>query len=91
MERLYQKMSQLEHVLLRLDTYIGSVDPVTQNMWVYDPEDDDGGGVMKHRSVTFVPCLYKIFDEILVNASDNKLRDKNMDCIKAVASKKAES
>ncbi|KAL3243432.1 hypothetical protein MRX96_020499 [Rhipicephalus microplus] len=81
-ERIYQKMSQLEHVLLRPDTYVGSVEPVTQNMWVYDPEDDDGGGGMKHRSVTFVPGLYKIFDEILVNASDNKQRDKNMDCIK---------
>lgn len=83
-ERIYQKMSQLEHVLLRPDTYIGSVEPVTQHMWVYDPEDENGGGGMKHRSVTFVPGLYKIFDEILVNASDNKQRDKNMDCIKGI-------
>ncbi|XP_049267876.1 DNA topoisomerase 2-beta [Rhipicephalus sanguineus] len=81
-ERIYQKMSQLEHVLLRPDTYVGSVEPVTQNMWVYDPEDENGGGGMRHRSVTFVPGLYKIFDEILVNAADNKQRDKNMDCIK---------
>ncbi|KAL3211421.1 hypothetical protein MRX96_008461 [Rhipicephalus microplus] len=81
-ERIYQKMSQLEHVLLRPDTYVGSVEPVTQNMWVYDPEDGGGGGGMKHRSVTFVPGLYKIFDEIQVNVSDNKQRDKNMDCIK---------
>ncbi|XP_065280269.1 DNA topoisomerase 2-alpha-like [Dermacentor albipictus] len=81
-ERIYQKMSQLEHILLRPDTYVGSVEPVTQTMWVYDPEDENGGGGMKYRSVTFVPGLYKIFDEILVNASDNKQRDKNMDCIK---------
>lgn len=26
--------------------------------------------------------LYKIYDEILVNAADNKQRDKSMDCIK---------
>ncbi|KAL3235365.1 hypothetical protein MRX96_022507 [Rhipicephalus microplus] len=42
-ERIYQEMSQLEHVLLRPNTYVSSVEPVTQNMWVYDPEDDDGG------------------------------------------------
>jgi DNA topoisomerase-2 len=30
----------------------------------------------------YVPGLYKIFDEILVNAADNKQRDKNMDMMK---------
>ena len=32
--------------------------------------------------MSFVPGLYKIFDEILVNAADNKQRDKNMDTVK---------
>lgn len=35
---LYFKLSQLEHVLKRPDTYIGSVEPVTQPMWVYDQD-----------------------------------------------------
>lgn len=77
-ERIYQKKTQLEHILLRPDTYIGSVEPVTQTMWVYD----DDSSKMVHRETTFVPGLYKIFDEILVNAADNKQRDKTMDCIK---------
>lgn len=76
-ERVYQKKTQLEHILLRPDTYIGSVEPVTQPMWVYD--EDIG---MNCRDITYVPGLYKIFDEILVNAADNKQRDKNMSCIK---------
>ncbi|MBN3313791.1 TOP2A topoisomerase, partial [Atractosteus spatula] len=76
-ERIYQKKTQLEHILLRPDTYIGSVEPVTQQMWVMDEEIG-----MNCRDVTFVPGLYKIFDEILVNAADNKQRDKNMSCIK---------
>nr|XP_009499960.1 PREDICTED: DNA topoisomerase 2-alpha [Phalacrocorax carbo] len=46
-------------------------------MWVFD---EDVG--LNCRDVTFVPGLYKIFDEILVNAADNKQRDKNMSCIK---------
>uniref|UniRef100_A0A4W5Q6N4 DNA topoisomerase 2 n=1 Tax=Hucho hucho TaxID=62062 RepID=A0A4W5Q6N4_9TELE len=76
-ERIYQKKTQLEHILLRPDTYIGSVEPVTQQLWVYD---ENVG--MNCRDVTFVPGLYKIFDEILVNAADNKQRDKTMSCIK---------
>ena len=31
-ERIYQKKSQLEHILLRPDSYIGSVETVTQVM-----------------------------------------------------------
>ncbi|XP_059812399.1 DNA topoisomerase 2-alpha [Hypanus sabinus] len=76
-ERIYQKKTQLEHILLRPDSYIGSVEPVSQQMWVYDEEIG-----LNCREVTFVPGLYKIFDEILVNAADNKQRDKNMSCIK---------
>ncbi|XP_067144002.1 DNA topoisomerase 2-alpha-like [Centruroides vittatus] len=77
-ERIYQKKTQLEHILLRPDTYIGSVEPVTQSMWVYDGPETG----MVFRDISFVPGLYKIFDEILVNAADNKQRDKSMDCIK---------
>jgi len=39
---------------------------------------------METRKVSFVPGLYKIFDEILVNAADNKQRDPTMKLIKVV-------
>ncbi|CAH1789869.1 unnamed protein product [Owenia fusiformis] len=77
-ERIYQKKSQLEHILLRPDTYIGSVETVTQPMWVFDNEENS----MVSREITYVPGLYKIFDEILVNAADNKQRDPKMTIIK---------
>ena len=76
-ERIYQKKTQLEHILLRPDTYIGSVQPVTEKMWVLDEDNQ-----IVNREITYVPGLYKIFDEILVNAADNKQRDKKMDTIK---------
>ncbi|KPP73635.1 DNA topoisomerase 2-beta-like [Scleropages formosus] len=76
-ERVYQKKTQLEHIVLRPDTYVGSIQPITQPMWVFD---EDVG--MNLREITYVPGLYKIFDEILVNAADNKQRDKNMSSIK---------
>ena len=37
---------------------------------------------MNHREINYVPGFYKIFDEILVNAADNKQRDPKMDLIK---------
>jgi hypothetical protein len=67
----YQKLTQLEHIIKRPDTYIGSVEKTEQQMWVFNKETKQ----MELRKVTFVPGLYKIFDEILVNAADNKQRD----------------
>ncbi|XP_071645420.1 DNA topoisomerase 2 isoform X1 [Temnothorax longispinosus] len=77
-EGIYQKKSQLEHILLRPDTYIGSVEPLTEMMWVFDKEKE----MMVQKEIRYVPGLYKIFDEILVNAADNKQRDPKMDMIK---------
>jgi DNA topoisomerase-2 len=60
-ERIYQKKTQLEHILLRPDAYIGSVEPTKQQMWVWEEDRK----CMVNREITFVPGLYKIFDEIL--------------------------
>ena len=43
-------------------------------MWCFDAETES----MVFKEVTIVPGLYKIFDEILVNAADNKIRDPSM-------------
>ena len=59
-EEIYQKKSQLEHILLRPDTYIGSTEKQQQQLWVHD------GTKMALQNITYVPGLYKIFDEILV-------------------------
>ena len=48
---------------------VGSTQKVTQDMWVLDPESSR----IVNRKITFVPGLFKIFDEILVNAADNKV------------------
>lgn len=67
----YQKLTQLEHILKRPDTYIGSVEKTEQQMWVYNKTTQ----LMEFKTITLVPGLYKIFDEILVNAADNKDRN----------------
>ncbi|KAI5127794.1 DNA topoisomerase II [Nematocida parisii] len=73
-EEIYQKKTPIEHVLLRPDTYIGSVQPETRTMYVWCADKMK----MVRKEVTYTPGLYKIFDEILVNAADNKTRDKRM-------------
>lgn len=73
-EQVYQKKSQLEHILLRPDTYVGSTEKVSQTLYVPETSEDNQP-VMAQQQVSFVPGLYKIFDEVLVNAADNKVRD----------------
>ena len=77
-EKTYQKKTQLEHILLRPDTYIGTTEKISEKMWVIDEKS----GKMVNKEITYVPGLYKIFDEILVNAVDNITRDLRMDTIK---------
>ena len=47
-------------------------------MWVIDEKS----GKMINKEIEYVPGLYKIFDEILVNAVDNISRDQRMSWIK---------
>ncbi|THH09412.1 hypothetical protein EW145_g2021 [Phellinidium pouzarii] len=74
----YQQLSPVEHILKRPDSYIGSVETITQTMWAYDSENNR----MVYRDIRYVPGFYKIVDEILVNAADNKINDDNMDTLK---------
>ncbi|KAJ7771941.1 DNA topoisomerase II [Mycena maculata] len=74
----YTKLTPIEHALKRPDSYIGSVERLTQNMWTHDKESNR----MVLRDVTYVPGFLKIFDEILVNAADHKINDPNMDTLK---------
>eukprot|EP00758_Cryptobia_borreli_P018671 Tbor_TRINITY_DN7231_c0_g1::TRINITY_DN7231_c0_g1_i1::g.15080::m.15080 len=84
LEDVYRKMTQHEHILARPDSYVGSIEAVTDNMWVFDESEQ----IMKQRDITWVPGLYKIFDEILVNAADNKVRDEKQSSIRVIIDQK---
>lgn len=79
-EEIYQKKSQLEHILLRPDTYIGSVEMTSANLWILSSKEEK----FEYKEIEYVPGFYKIFDEILVNAADNYHRDGSMNLIKVV-------
>ena len=82
-EKVYQKKTLLEQIMLRPDTYIGSVETLDQMLWVFDEENEE----IRNSKITYVPGLYKIFDEVLVNAADNYQRDHRMDTIKVTIDK----
>ena len=67
----YQRLTLLEQIMQRPDTYIGSTRAERAARWVLDP----ALGRVVWREATWIPGLLKIFDEILVNATDNKRRD----------------
>jgi DNA topoisomerase-2 len=71
-EDTYQKKTQLEHVLHRPGMYIGDIDHVTAERWIFD------GNVFVRKNVSYSPGLYKIFDEIFTNATDHSQRDPSM-------------
>ena len=66
----YKKLSQREHILQLPDTYIGSRDSHRESRWVYDAD----AARMEWRELTFNPGLFKIFDELIVNALDHVTR-----------------
>lgn len=65
----YQGLNLKEHILVRPENYIGSTNSHTEKLWVVQ------NGQFVNKEITYVPGLYKIFDEILVNAADNCQRD----------------
>ena len=66
----YKKHTHREHILELPDTYVGSIETATRGRWIYDASI----GKMTWKNVAFNPGLYKIFDEIIVNARDAFIR-----------------
>ncbi len=79
-EEIYQKKDQREHILIRPDTYVGDIKPQKESMWIYDEKNNK----MIKKTMKHVPGLYKIFDEVLVNARDQTVVDDKCDTIKVM-------
>src|SRR6056300_1611278 len=66
----YQRKTDKQHILDNPDTYIGSVENVDSQMWVYDEETKK----IILRDIEYIPGLYKLFDEGIVNCRDHVVR-----------------
>ena len=66
----YQRKTDKQHILDNPDTYIGSVENVDADMWIYD----DATNKVVSKTIHYIPGLYKLFDEGIVNARDHVVR-----------------
>jgi len=66
----YQSKTDKQHILDNPDTYIGSVENVDADMWVYD----EASQRIISKTIEYIPGLYKLFDEAIVNARDHSKR-----------------
>jgi DNA topoisomerase-2 len=70
LSKKYQKKSDKQHVLDNPDTYIGSIENIDCNAYVYD---EDSKKIIE-KQITYNPGLYKLFDEGIVNCRDHFIR-----------------
>ena len=66
----YQQKTDKQHILDNPDTYIGSVENVDASLWVYDENEQK----ICYRDIEYIPGLYKLFDEGIVNCRDHVIR-----------------
>jgi DNA topoisomerase-2 len=70
LSKKYQKKSDKQHVLDNPDTYIGSIENINCNAYIYD---EDSKKIIE-KQITYNPGLYKLFDEGIVNCRDHFIR-----------------
>ena len=84
----YQKMTDREHILKKPDTYIGTIEPTDTMEYVMDVAPAEAldaaaldaaaapaaPALLTRRNITYIPGLYKLFDEGMVNMRDHVVR-----------------
>ena len=71
-----EKLTHIEHILKRPDSYVGPVDLNVEPYWTLNDEK------FEKTNLKYSPALLKIFDEILVNAIDrNSMHPKHVTSI----------
>jgi DNA topoisomerase-2 len=65
-----QQKTDKQHILDNPDTYIGSVENIDADMWIMS---EDGERIIE-KNIHFIPGLFKLFDEGIVNCRDHVVR-----------------
>jgi DNA topoisomerase II len=75
-DKKYQKLTDVEHVLRRPGMYVGSVKNHTEECWILEKDK------FVLKEVSYNPGFLKLFDEIISNSVDEHIRDPKLNKIK---------
>ena len=78
----YVKLTQIEHVLLRPDTYIGSVISEQRDVFVATNYDKISDTKIELKNINYNSGFLKLFDEVITNASDYSINTGQVTYIK---------
>ena len=67
-----QQKTDKQHILDNPDTYIGSVEQIDSDMWIMSEDDEK----IIEKNIIYIPGLFKLFDEGIVNCRDHVVRMK---------------
>ena len=65
----YQQKTDRQHILDNPDTYIGSVEEIDSQQWVVNDDNK-----IVEKNIKYIPGLFKLFDEGVVNCRDHVVR-----------------
>jgi len=66
----YQQKTDKQHILDNPDTYIGSIENIDSNMWIMN----EASNKIIEKEIKYIPGLFKLFDEGIVNCRDHVVR-----------------
>lgn len=75
-EKRYQRLSDVEHVLKRPGMYIGSIKPHTEEVFLFNDNK------FELTEITYNPGFIKLFDEIISNSVDEHKRNPKLNQIR---------
>lgn len=74
-QETYVKLSPIEHVLKKPGMYIGDLDFRNEKQFIYSKNN------IIQQEISWSPGLYKLVDELIVNAYDQSIRDTTLTMI----------
>jgi len=70
LSKKYQKKSAIQHILDAPDTYVGSIEKIESLQHILNDTEDK----IIEKNIEYIPGLFKLFDEGIVNCRDHVVR-----------------